>query len=172
MGIGGAPDFAPGIGNVVSLRDTLWDLAVRVVDSAPATPQTDVANLLQQQREAWQKSGGQSLAGFKPSFLRDIYPLIKRAFGVRDVHVSDTTAGNSYHKKLLQDYTLMATLEGDRADDAQIVREAIFAWLRNPEPNISTPGWEKARRNGIKCLVALVTTIPPSTRAMRTIGAS
>jgi hypothetical protein len=38
----------------------------------------------------------------------------------------------------------MATLEGDRADDAQIVREAIFAWLRNPEPNISTPGWEKS----------------------------
>jgi hypothetical protein len=140
----GPPDFAPGIGNVVSLRDTLWDLAVRVVDSAPATPQTDVANLLQQQREAWQKSGGQSLAGFKPSFLRDIYPLIKRAFGARDVHVSGTTAGNSYHKKLLQDYTLMATLEGDRADDAQIVREAIFAWLRNPEPNISTPGWEKS----------------------------
>jgi len=140
----GPPDFAPGIGNVVSLRDTLWDLAVRVLDSAPLTTGTDVANLLQQQRQAWQNNNGKSLAGFKPSFLRDIYPLINRAFGARDVHVSGTTAGNHYHQKLLQNYALMSTIEGDGADDAQIVRESIFAWLRNPEPNILVAGWEKS----------------------------
>jgi len=37
----GPPDFAPGVGNVVSLFDTLWDTAVREVSqptSASATP--------------------------------------------------------------------------------------------------------------------------------------
>src|SRR5947209_6868865 len=34
----GPPDFAPGIGNVVTLFDTVWDIAVRDVDLAASTP--------------------------------------------------------------------------------------------------------------------------------------
>src|SRR5207237_2615159 len=36
----GPPDFVPGIGNVVSLHDTLWDTAVREVEFPAALPQT------------------------------------------------------------------------------------------------------------------------------------
>ena len=70
----GPPDFAPGIGNVVALSDTLWDTAVREVDFSASTPLTPMFSLLLEQKKTWQANGGKSLTGFKPSFTRDIYP--------------------------------------------------------------------------------------------------
>ena len=128
----GPPDFAPGIGNVVSLRDTLWDTAVREIDVPPSTPLSPMLNLLLEQKTAWKNSGGKSLAGFKPSFTRDVFPIVKRALGATNVHQSGTTENPHYHEKLLTDWALMSTLTGPSAENGAVVRQTIFGWLRNP----------------------------------------
>ena len=89
-------------------------------------------NLLLEQKNKWSKSGGKSLAGFKPSFTRDVYPIVKRALGATNVHESGTTENPHYHEKLLTDYALMSALTGSRAEDGAVVRQTIFGWLRNP----------------------------------------
>jgi hypothetical protein len=125
----GPPDFAPGIGNVVTLHDTLVDVAVRSAlpqfSTGPATP---ALALLQQLKAAWTANGGASLAGFKPSFVRDIYPLLKKAIGARDVHVSGITNPN-YHKIMMNWGKLAAQ---DNADAAGL-RQYIFNYMRNPD---------------------------------------
>jgi hypothetical protein len=137
----GPPDFAPGIGNVVTLHDTLWDTAVRELP-LPATPSTPALVLLAEQKAAWQASGGNSLSGFRPSFLRDIYPLLKRAMGARDVHISGTTNPN-YHRQL-QDLAFLATVSGSQAQQAADLRQYVFDYMRDPEDN--TVQWKKMPR--------------------------
>lgn len=144
----GPPDFAPGIGNVVSLHDTLWDTGVRDVDF-PAAPATPALAALRDQKSKWQASGGKSLTGFKPLFARDIYSLLKRALGARDVHVSGTSAEATkhpnFHKISMSDWTLLATLEGDRAAEAAEMRQYIFStWIR--DPNSDKVDWERMPR--------------------------
>jgi hypothetical protein len=143
------PDFAPGIGNVVSLHDTLWDTAVREVEYRTAPPQTPTITLLLQQKKAWQNSSNKFLPDFTPLFARDIYSLLKRALGSRDVHVSGTSAEATkhpnFHKISMSDWTLLATLEGDKATDATEMRQYIFnQWVRNP--NSDKVEWEKMPR--------------------------
>jgi len=136
----GPPDFAPGTGNVVTLFDTLWDVAVRAPECpAPATSTPLWVRLLEQ-KAIWQASGGKSLNGFKPSFTRDIYPLVKSALGARDVHTSGDTGNNHYHQTLLTDYVTMSTPtpEGKR------LRGGIFAWIRDPDATVTD--WKKMPR--------------------------
>jgi len=140
----GPPKFAPGVGNVVTLRDTLWDTAVREVDTRPSTPLTPMIQVLVAQKTVWQANGGLSLNGFTPSFLRDIYPTLKRALEARNVHQSGTTANQHFHEVLLTDFALMATLDGPNAQDAAFLRKSIFAWIRNP--NSPTVQWKEMPR--------------------------
>jgi len=129
----GPPDFAPATGNVVSLFDTLWDSAVREVECPVSTPATPLWNLLREQRRAWQANQGTSLTGFKPSFLRDIYPLLKRALGARDVHLSGTTGNPHYHQRLLGKWATLSALSGVEAAEGAELRAAIITYLRNPD---------------------------------------
>jgi hypothetical protein len=127
----GPPDFAPPIGNVVSLYDTLWDIAVRSLPARSDTGLTGAALKLVRQQSAWGATGGQSLKGYAPSFVEDVYPLLKRAFGARDVHVSGV-ANPQYHKTLM-DWGKLATLKGTAANEAKVLREYIFdEYVRNP----------------------------------------
>src|SRR5665213_529024 len=142
----GPPDFAPGIGNVVRLFDTVWDTAVREVDFGRFTPATPLFSQLAVQKKAWKTSGNASLAGFKPSFVSDIYPIIKRAIGARDVHQSGTTENPHYHQRLLTKFASMSALSGPNAVEGQMLRQGIFALMRNiddPDPN---PKWDKMPR--------------------------
>ena len=145
----GPPDFAPGIGNVVSLHDTLWDTAVREVEFPAAPPQTATAALLLQQKKAWQNSSNKFLPDFKPLFGRDIYSLLKRALGARDVHVSGTSAEATkhanFHRISMSEWNLLAILEGEKAEDAAEMRKWIFdTWIRNP--NSAEVDWKKMPR--------------------------
>jgi hypothetical protein len=88
--------------------------------------------VLTEQKSAWQASGGTSFAKFTPSFLRDVYPTLKRALDARNVHRPGTTANQHYHEILLKDFTLMSTLTGPKAQDASFLRKSIFAWIRKP----------------------------------------
>jgi hypothetical protein len=138
----GPPKFAPGIGNVVSLFDTLWDLGIREIDLAPATQTTPMLQSLIAQKKVWSTNGGGSLAGFIPSFVRDIYPLLKRAFGARDVHVPGSANQNFHH--LLPDWALLSTLSGPKAADGEERRKYIFDWIR--DPNATEVKWDKMPR--------------------------
>jgi hypothetical protein len=128
----GPPDFAPGIGNVVSLYDTLWDTAVRDVSLTQPTPTIPALVELKKQKDAWTASGGKSLQGYKPSFTRDIYPLLKRAFGARDVHVSGITHDH-FHETMFKVDQLNA-LTGSLAKVGAELRAWILTeWIRDPD---------------------------------------
>jgi hypothetical protein len=124
----GPPDFAPSVGNVVTLFDTVWDVAVRVPGvQAPATLTPLWVRLLEQ-KAIWQANGGKSLTGFKPSFTRDIYPLLKNALGARDVHES-SIGTSQYHQIMLTDYVTMSTFSASGTR----LRNGIFNRIRNPD---------------------------------------
>src|SRR5882724_10449835 len=83
----GPPDFAPCIGYVVSLYETLWDLAVRFGFAARAGGDPTLADLVAQQT-AWQPATNDFAATYRPSFTDHIYPILCRALGAQDVHQS------------------------------------------------------------------------------------
>jgi hypothetical protein len=133
----GPPNFAPGIGNVVTLFDTLWDIAVREITLPAAVPTTPMMSLLLEQKKSWQANGATSLAGFKPSFIRDIYPLLKRALNARNVHVS-SIGKQHYHETLFRDWGALAAPEG------KLLRNGFFAWIRDPDD--TRVKWDKMPR--------------------------
>lgn len=129
----GPPDFAPGVGNAVSLYDLMWDLAVREpLPFGPLFQQDELAALVEQ-RSAWIASGGTSLAGYTPSFTRDIYPMFARAMAAKSVHEPRAIDKGSYHVQLM-DLDLLARQDGDaRGIDPAAVREFVFGRIRNPD---------------------------------------
>ena len=136
----GPPDYAPAIGNVVSLYDTMLDVAVRELPVGGPLGLTGTALQVHQMQTAW--AANKSLKGYKPSFLQDIYPLLKRAFGARDVHVSGV-ANAKYHL-MLTDWVKIATLDGPQAKEAKALREYIFNYMRNPDATAIE--WKKMPR--------------------------
>jgi hypothetical protein len=140
----GPPDFAPPIGNVVSLADTLWDTAVREVSFPSTASLTPMMALLNEQKLAWAANGGKSLAGFKPSFTRDIYPLLKRALGSTDVHVSGRYANPEYHKRTFANMGVLSAMSGADAGMGKKLREAVLFYMRNPD--VPDAVWEKMPR--------------------------
>ena len=127
----GPPDFAPAIGNVVSLYDTMWDVAVRELPQRDSRGLSGTARTINEQRAAWHNSGKTSLAGYRPSFVKEIYPLLKRALGVRDVHTSDGM-NPQYHKTLLN-WSRLAAVNGQEGADGAILRKGTFAVMRDPD---------------------------------------
>jgi hypothetical protein len=134
----GPPDFAPATGNVVTLFDTIWDVAVRNLDVPPAV-NTAMWDRFLEQKSIWKSNGGVSLKGYKPSFTNEIYPLLKNALGARDVHKSGIDE-NPYHTRMLRDYATMCA-------DSQAgigLRKGIFKWIRDPDNK--TIDWENMPR--------------------------
>jgi hypothetical protein len=128
----GPPDFAPAVGNVVSLYDTMWDLAVRhpeiTIPVDNAVFQAEPIRRLSAQRAAWQASGGQSLNGYRPSFTGEIYPILARALGARGVHQPLTNP--DFHK------TFQESQLGALADAAHAgARQRILDRIRDPKSN-------------------------------------
>ena len=131
----GPPKFAPGLDNVVRLYDILWDLGVRVLELPPDNSLFHIAPLrdLVSQKEAWLASGGNSLAGYRPSFTREIYPLLSRALKVRDVH-DPGEINRGFHVRVLTDWAqLSQPNSGGPNDDARDLRQYLFGRMRNPQ---------------------------------------
>jgi hypothetical protein len=124
----GPPDFAPSVGNVVTLFDTVWDVAVRAPECPVPAALTPLWARFLEQKAAWQANDGKSLTGFKPSFTRDIYPLLKNALGARDVHVS-SIGTDQYHQVMLTDYATMSAL----SPSGVRLRNGIFNRIRDPD---------------------------------------
>jgi len=123
----GPPKFAPGIRNVVSLYDTIWDLAVRNQMSCQAGRDPILQDLVAQQ-QAWQNTTNDFASAYVPSFTQHIYPILSRAFAARDVH-EPPTGFPDYHLTL-PDWSRLS-----QRPDPQF-RQAIFNRIRNPNSNV------------------------------------
>ncbi len=119
----GPPDFAPGIGNVVTLYDTLWDMAVRL--RLACRPGNDpILQDLVAQQQAWQDQTNDFAPAYEPSFAAHIYPVLSRALAVYDVH-EPPTGRRDYHGTLAN-WTRLA----QRSEEQ--MRKAVFGRIRNP----------------------------------------
>jgi hypothetical protein len=131
----GPPKFAPGVDNVVRLYDLLWDLAVRELD-LPADNilyQTSPLKELVAQKQAWQANRGASLAGYQPSFTREIYPLLSRALEARDLHDPGEINRAAFHIRVFSDWTPLAKADsGSTKDDSRELRQLVFRRMRDP----------------------------------------
>jgi len=146
----GPPKFAPALRNVVRLYDTLWDIAVRRLQMPAGNPiyaREPLASLVKQNR-AWTANDGQLLDGYTPSFTKEIYPILKRALGARDVH-DPGEINRSYHLELVN-YDKMARPDsGQEQDDARELRQLIFRWMRNPRAKTVTEDHWKSMPRGL-----------------------
>jgi hypothetical protein len=126
----GPPDFAPSVGNIVRLSDTLWDVAVRsrklsISPDNGAYLQGRLAEL-KAQKEDWNEAT-KSFTHYKPSFKREIFPLLERALLARQVHDPEST--KSYHASFLGWEEELGRVGSEEGRD---LREAIFAKMRDP----------------------------------------
>jgi len=117
----GPPDFAPGIGNVVSLYETIWDLAVRTPLKCQPGNDPALQDLFAQQK-AWQSQSNDFSADYTPSFTEHIYPVLSRALAAFDVHVSTR---RTYHATMF-DWGRLST----KSENA--IRRSLFNRIRNP----------------------------------------
>jgi hypothetical protein len=117
------PDFAPAVGNIVTLNDVFVDLAVREMtlpaDEALLQTGGELAWLAEAKAD-WQ---GDRFASWKPSFRRDIAPLFLRTARLDGV----LKEARRRHTDL-EDLTELSALPGDAE-----LREDIFDQLRDPE---------------------------------------
>lgn len=160
----GPPKFAPGIRNVVSLYDTLWDLAVRL--KLGFQPGNDpVLKDLAAQQAAWQDPTNDFAINYQPSFLAHIYPILSRALAARDAH--EPPSGHpDYHGTIL-DWQRLSKQSEDQ------VRRAVFGRIRNPNSEELDPiGMPRGLGDDYTSLDAFEskeTTTPPSARAFLSV---
>jgi len=144
------PDFAPAIGNVVTLYDTLYDLAVRelsiaMVNGKPVngiygeyeyqtssgTMQTSKGlKRLLELNTAWKQNTWTQIS---PSFTEEIFPILLRAYSMRWVYqpleVQDPHQILARWKDLANNAT---------SGPAATLRDSVFNRIRNPDaPNHS-----------------------------------
>jgi hypothetical protein len=122
----GPPKFAPGIRNVVSLYDLLWDLAVRL--RLPCQPGSDpIIQDLAAQQQSWQDATNDFAPSYIPSFVVHIYPVLSRALAAYDVQV---TIRRDAHATFA-DWTRLSKA----TDDTAQMRQAVFRRVRDPNSN-------------------------------------
>lgn len=130
----GPPDFAPSVGNIVRLLDTLWDVAVRFPSEVQLFDTDGLFDeglfaRLQAQRKDWDAQAN-AFKTYKPSFLHEVFPLLERALLQRQVH--NPEASKSYHASFAgmeQDLGSLSSSRGRR------LRRTIFGYMRNPSAN-------------------------------------
>ena len=144
------PDFAPAIGNVVTLYDTLYDMAVRelsiaMINGKPVngiygeyqyqtssgTTQTSrgLARLLEL-NVAWKQN---AWAQISPSFTEEIFPLLMRAYSMRWVYQPLEVQDPHQILARWKDLSNNAT-----SGPAAALRDVVFQRIRNPDaPNQS-----------------------------------
>jgi len=143
----GPPDFAPAIGNVITLYDALWDVAVRELaipaDSALYEEYEPGKGLsrLKDQNADW--AAHNTLSNFAPSFTHEIFPVFTRSYSTRWVHepLKAMAVPPQHHDRIADARAQqLAELPG-----SPILRKSIFNRLRNPDsPNVNAQAMPKA----------------------------
>lgn len=106
----GSPKFAPEVENIVSLDDTMFDVAVRCLNAFPAIFANGTFN-----------------ASYAPNFERDILPILQRPGGYR--WVANTPSMNSLSPPPFD--------PKDKSEATQGLRNAYLALFRIPSPENS-----------------------------------
>jgi hypothetical protein len=123
------PDFAPGIGNVVTLYDLMLDLVVRQFAFAPHIFASGAFN-----------------TNHKPSFTNDIYPILNRAsqqgWVNRPAHLLHMNA-------MLSNFDDLSVVPASGNDPHQQLREKIFDKLRDPDNPSSTGNMPRLFGDGV-----------------------
>jgi hypothetical protein len=140
------PDFAPAVGNVVSLYETIWDVLVR----NPAVPIPDLAlyrpggslDRLQEQRNDWNPTTNR-FNTYKPSYVNDIADVLQRAFSATFVHDPGDVKG-PFHNPIAPQ--VWADL-GDPDPVKDSLRTDVFKRLR--EPNSTAPADSRKMPRGL-----------------------
>jgi hypothetical protein len=113
----GPPDFAPGITNIVTMYDVLYDMALRVFNF-----DTSIFD---------KNANPQFNASYKPSFFDDVYPLLNRALDYQWVN-----SQASAHIGILDRPSLSVPPSISGADPNKRKRNDIFGAVRDPSnPN-------------------------------------
>src|SRR5450756_1828404 len=111
--------------DVYKRQDMLWDIAVRTLDLPKDNPlyQTSPLHDLVLQQQAWRASGGQSLTGYRPSFTREIYPLLSRALAARDFH-DPGEINRDFHVRVFSDkWAQLAQADTGTANEERELRQ-------------------------------------------------
>ena len=127
--ISAPPDFAPHISNVVSLYDVLYDLAAREI-KIPAKDDLYINGSLKSLKEIqkeFKANGSATLKTYKPSYDKEIYPILKATFDSAFVF----GPASQRHTTINQNWKKLA----DPSTSSKPFREAIFNFIRAP----STP---------------------------------
>jgi hypothetical protein len=141
------PDFAPAVGNVVSLYETIWDVVVR----NPTIPIPALAMYrsggalvrLQQQRDDWDPAANR-FKTYKPSYVNDIADVLQRAFGATCVHDPPDLKA-SFHN------TIAPQVYGDLGDPdpaKDFLRKEVFNRLRDPNSTVPADSRQMPRGLG------------------------
>lgn len=127
----GPPDFAPPIGNVVTLYDLMWDLAVRT-PSIPVPPLAvfrsgGALEALRRQRDDWDATRNR-FKTFQPDYTTDIAPLLERALNALYVH--NPSDVNGFHNTIgPQVWADLGSLDPSNAG----LRQDLFKKMRDPD---------------------------------------
>jgi len=123
----GPPDFAPPIENIITLYDVFYDRGLRFANLDPTIfdPNTQ-----------------QFTRGFTPSFDKDVFPILRRAYRYRWVYDNRSLPlPPTFHATLANLAALSQPPAGGNDPNLQL-RQRVFQRLRNPnsgQPN-NSPG--------------------------------
>jgi len=109
----GPPDYAPPIENIVTIYDVLYDVALRELGLDPSIFDPDTR---------------QFAADFSPSFTKNIYPVLKRAFQYRWVIQQAAS-----HPGGMIDFAFLGAAPEPGEDPNDNFRAEIFNRLRDPD---------------------------------------
>ncbi len=126
----GPPDYAPEIRNVVSLYDTLYDIAARKI-TIPADNGIFYREPLKRLKSISDiyKTSPTGLSGYIPNFNQEINPLLEKAVENRWVNKD---AYNSGHHLATINVKITSALK-DTSPSAKDIRDLVFNSLRKPE---------------------------------------
>lgn len=120
----GPPDYAPGVGNVITLYDALVDMAVRFMDLRGYRGSVEVLRKL----AAELRHPRTTLSAYRPDFNAEIRPILRRAYNARWTF----NLGRHVHDSLVD--PVLGQADGGSA------RRAIFGRLRPPLEASATAG--------------------------------
>lgn len=140
----GPPDFAPPVGNIISMYDLLYDVAAREMDLPTDDSRFDgpLKSLKAINLELHRK-GRNELKDYQVSFNDEIYPILQRAVDARSLFEKAKAA----HVTIGGDPTYWTYLS-DPTPAGEGLRRMVFARLRRPPGAPGTTSGDMPRLNG------------------------
>jgi hypothetical protein len=126
------PDFAPHMANVVTLYDSMYDLAARELNlpTNEALYTTGALKGLSQINEEFKKAGKPGLSKYEPDFATEIYPILY--WSVMTMFVFEPSIGKMNN---MTNWTSLGSKDVKHSGD----RNYVFLHVRAPDTNPMSP---------------------------------